>query len=144
MRRTFVRFFNNLPIERKLLLASVIPLVALAVLSVMTYQSARTFADNEEHLNRVYLTQRTAAEFLRLAVDLESGFRGYVVARQDGYLEPYRVAHDHILLVGDNLESMVHNHAPQRAAVQEVQRLMKRLISEKDRLIQSVRQGRSA
>jgi PAS domain S-box-containing protein len=144
MRRTFVRFFNNLPIERKLLLASVIPLVALVVLSVMTYQSAHTFADNEEQLNRVYLTQRTAAEFLRLAVDLESGFRGYVVARQDGYLEPYQVAHDHILTVGDTLESMVQNHAPQLAAVQESQRLMKRLISEKDRLIQTVRQGRSA
>src|SRR5688572_28992261 len=135
--RGFVRFFNNLPIERKLLLASVIPLVALVLLSIMTYQSARTFADNEEQLNRVYLTQRTATEFLRLAVDIESGFRGYVVAHQDAYLEPYQVAHDHILIVGDTLESMVQNHAPQRAAVQEAQRLMKRLISEKDRLIQS-------
>lgn len=144
MWRPVIRFFNDLPIERKLLLTSVIPLVALVLLTFTTYRSVRLYADHEEQLNRVYLTQRTAAEYMRLVVDMESGFRGYVVTRQEGYLEPYRFAHGRILSVGDSLEQMVAGHAPQTAAVQEAQRLVKRLISEKDGLIQTVKTGHYA
>ena len=88
MRQRIVRFFNNLPIERKLLLTSVIPLIALVLSSVLTYQGVRTFADDEEQLNRVYLTQRTASEYMRLVLELNSGFRGYVMTRQEGHIDP--------------------------------------------------------
>ncbi|WP_447986774.1 ATP-binding protein [Nitrospira sp. Nam74] len=144
MRQRIVRFFNNLPIERKLLLTSVIPLIALGLSSVLTYQSVRTFAEDEEQLNRVYLTQRTASEYMRLVLELNSGFRGYVMTRQDGFLEPYRLAHDHITSVGDQLEELLRDHPPQASIVHEVQRLAKTLMGEKDTLIQAARKGHSA
>src|SRR5687767_14598381 len=128
MRQGIVRFFNNLPIERKLLLTSVIPLIALVLLTVLTYRGVRTFADDEEQLNRVYLTQRTASEYMRLVLELNSGFRGYAMTRQDGFLEPYRLAHDHIGNVGDQLEDLLRDHAPQAGIVREVQRLVKSLM----------------
>jgi PAS domain S-box-containing protein len=143
MRQRIVRFFNNLPIERKLLLTSVIPLIALVLSSVLTYQGVRTFADDEEQLNRVYLTQRTASEYMRLVLELNSGFRGYVMTRQDGFLEPYRLAHDHIASVGDQLEELLRGHPPQEGIEQEVQRLVKTLMGEKDTLIQAARKGHS-
>ena len=105
--------FNNLPIERKLLLTAVIPLLALILSSILTYRAVHTFAENEEQLDRVYLTQRTASEYMRLVLELNSGFRGFVLARQDGFLEPYRVAHDHIAHVGDTLEDLVQDLPPQ-------------------------------
>jgi PAS domain S-box-containing protein len=144
MRRHIVRFFNNLPIERKLLLTSVIPLIALVLSSVLTYRGVRTFADDEEQLNRVYLTQRTASEYMRLVLELNSGFRGYVMTRQDGFLEPYRLAHDHIANVGDQLEELLRDHPPQAGIVHEAQRLVKALMLEKDSLIQAARKGQSA
>jgi PAS domain S-box-containing protein len=144
MRPRIVRFFNNLPIERKLLLTSVIPLIALVLLTVLTYRGVRTFADDEEQLNRVYLTQRTASEYMRLVLELNSGFRGYAMTRQDGFLEPYRLAHDHIGNVGDQLEDLLRDHAPQAGIVREVQRLVKSLMREKDTLIQGARKGHSA
>jgi PAS domain S-box-containing protein len=144
MRQGIVRFFNNLPIERKLLLTSVIPLIALVLLTVLTYRGVRTFADDEEQLNRVYLTQRTASEYMRLVLELNSGFRGYAMTRQDGFLEPYRLAHDHIGNVGDQLEDLLRDHAPQAGIVREVQRLVKSLMREKDTLIQGARKGHSA
>lgn len=144
MRQRIVRFFNNLPIERKLLLTSVIPLIALVLSTVLTYRGVRTFADDEEQLNRVYLTQRTASEYMRLVLELNSGFRGYVMTRQDGFLEPYRLAHDHIASVGDQLEELLRDHAPQAGIVHEVQRLVKTLTREKDTLIQAARKGHSA
>jgi PAS domain S-box-containing protein len=144
MRQRIVRFFNNLPIERKLLLTSVIPLIALVLLTVLTYRGVRTFADDEEQLNRVYLTQRTASEYMRLVLELNSGFRGYAMTRQDGFLEPYRLAHDHIGNVGDQLEDLLRDHTPQAGIVREVQRLVKSLMREKDTLIQGARKGHSA
>ena len=139
-----VRFFNNLPIERKLLLTSVIPLIALVLSSVLTYRGVRTFAEDEDQLNRVYLTQRTASEYMRLILELNSGFRGYAMTRQDGFLEPYRVAHDHITSVGDQLEELVRDHPPQLGAVHDAQRLVRTLMREKDGLILAARKGHSA
>ena len=144
MRQRLVRFFNNLPIERKLLLTSIIPFIALVLSSVLTYQGVRTFADDEEQLNRVYLTQRTASEYMRLVLELNSGFRGYVMTRQDGFLEPYRLAHDHIASVGDQLEELLRDHPAQLAIVHDAQRLVKTLTHEKDSLIQAARKGHSA
>jgi PAS domain S-box-containing protein len=144
MRTRIVRFFNNLPIERKLLLTSVIPLIALVLSSVLTYRGVRTFADDEEQLNRVYLTQRTASEYMRLVLELNSGFRGYAISRQDGFLEPYRAAHDHIAGVGDQLEELLRDHPAQFALVHDAQRLVKTLMQEKDSLIKAARKGHSA
>ncbi len=141
--RRLARIFQNFPIGRKLLLTSTIPTVALALLSLVVYRSVRTFADDQEQLNNVYLVQRTAAEYMRLVVDLETGFRGFVLTKQVGYLNPYRVAHDHILTVGDSLKDMVQGRSSQQEYVQEVQGLIRRLMSEKDELLQAIRDGHS-
>src|SRR5205814_1771091 len=69
---------------------------------------------------------------------------GYVMTRQDGFLEPYRLAHDHIASVGDQLEELLRDHPPQAGIVHEVQRLVKTLMGEKDTLIQAARKGHSA
>jgi PAS domain S-box-containing protein len=81
---------------------------------------------------------------MRLVLELNSGFRGYVMTRQDGFLEPYRLAHDHITSVGDQLEELLRDHPPQAGIVHEVQRLVKTLMGEKDTLIQAARKGHSA
>jgi PAS domain S-box-containing protein len=141
--RRLARIFQNFPIGRKLLLTSTIPTIALALLSLVVYRSVRTFADDQEQLNNVYLVQRTAAEYMRLVVDLETGFRGFVLTKQVGYLNPYRVAHDHILTVGDSLKDMVQGRSSQQEYVQEVQGLIRRLMSEKDELLQAIRDGHS-
>ncbi|MEW6543868.1 MAG: ATP-binding protein [Nitrospirota bacterium] len=138
MKRPFL-FLRNLPIERKLLLTSVGPILWVVLLSAFTYQSVQTYAEDEEQLNNAYLVQRRAAEYLRLVVDLETGFRGFVLTKQELYLRPYLKANDRIQTVGDTLELMVHDRAVQHALVREVQQLVKRLISDKERLIAAIR-----
>src|SRR5688572_4017433 len=141
--RRMLRLYNNLPIERKLLLTSVIPIVTLILLSLVTYHSVQTFSDDEEQLNNIYLVQRRAAEYMRLIVDLETGFRGYVLTRQESYLNPYRTAQDRILTVGDSLEQMVHSRDEQLELIRQVQHLATRLMTDKDRLINAVKAGHS-
>lgn len=139
--RRLVTWLSNLPIERKLLLTSVIPVVAIILLSAITYHSVQTFSEDAEQLDNIYLTQRKAAEYMQLALDLQVGFRGYVLTQQERFLDPFRQAETHVLLVGNSLAMMVSGRDAQHRAVLEVQRLLKRHISEKNQLIEAVKSG---
>src|SRR5438093_1367304 len=76
--------------------------------------------------------------------DLNAGFRAYVLTRQEAFLHPYRIAHDHILNVGDSIEQMVSDRKPQHDLLLEVQLHVQLLMEEKDSLIQAVRDGHQA
>jgi PAS domain S-box-containing protein len=133
--------FRDLPISRKLLLTAVIPVLAVLVLSVVTYQSVETFSEDEEQLNTTYLVQRKTSEYLRLVLELQSGFRGFVLTGQEQFLRPYLSAHDRILIVGDVLEEMIQG--PEGFQVfHETRQLVDTLISDKDRLIETYRSGK--
>jgi PAS domain S-box-containing protein len=141
MQRRFVQFFNNLPIARKLLLTALIPLAAFLVLGVETYRSLGTLTEHEEQLDRVYVAQRAAAEYMRLIVDYETGFRGYVMTRQDAYLIPSRNAHQHLPSIEQALLSLVRPHRAQYETVQTLQRLVTQLLNEKEGLIRLAKKG---
>lgn len=130
---------SNLPIARKLFLASVIPALTVLLLSVLTYRSVTTFSDDEGQLNDIYYSQRLASEYLRLVVDLETGFRGFVLTSQEHYLFPYRTAQDHVLNIGRTLEAQVSAHDDQRALITSVQQLVRQFIDEKEALIDAVK-----
>ena len=110
------KFFLNLPIEKKLLLVTAVPLLAVLVLSLVTYKSVKTFSLDEDHLNDVYHIQSASSEFMRLVVDLETGFRGYVLTQQPQFLQPYLAAKQRVMLLGNSLRQMVQHVEPQRIA----------------------------
>ena len=133
--------FLNLPLAKKLLLVSAVPMVAVLVLSLLTYRSVETFSLDEDHLNEVYHVQSASAEFMRLVVDLETGFRGYVLTQQPQFLQPYQAAKQRVLSLGNSLRQMVSNDLEQRKLVQSVQKNIDLLMSDKDRLIERVKMG---
>ncbi|MFO0707474.1 MAG: ATP-binding protein [Nitrospira sp.] len=139
MRERIARLFNNLSIRRKLLLASIIPLVALLVLSVMTYESVQKFSQDEEQLDSLYVTQKNAAEYMRLVVDLETGFRGYVLTEQHRYLRPYRVAQEGIATIGHDLAERISGDQLER--FKEIQHTVSQLVREKEKLIEAIKEG---
>ncbi len=139
MRGHITSQFNNLPIRRKLLLSSAIPLAALLLLGVGTYHSVQKVSFDEERLNTLYVAQKTAAQYMRLVVDLETGFRGYVLTEQVRYLRPYRVAGEGISAIGKDLEGRISKD--QLAQFKIVQSLVAQLVNEKDELIQAIKSG---
>jgi len=138
-----IRIFTNLPIGRKLLLVSLIPILTLGGLSLVTYNSVQTFAEDEDRLNHVYHVQTTAAEYLRLIVDLETGFRGFVLTQQPKFLQPYLAAKQRVLAVGQSLGYMVENYEEQRIVVEQAQQLVEQLMKDKDNLIEQVKRGKA-
>ncbi|HET9962793.1 MAG TPA: ATP-binding protein [Nitrospiraceae bacterium] len=141
--RGLIQFLTDLPIARKLLLASIIPALTLLILSILTYRSVDAFSEDEGQLNNLYYSQRLASEYLRLVVDLETGFRGFVLTHQERYLFPYRTAQDHVLNLGRTLESQVYDYPEQRRLLQSVQELVKQFVTEKERLINAAKAGHS-
>ncbi|MEW6246263.1 MAG: ATP-binding protein [Nitrospirota bacterium] len=141
--RRLLRLFSDLPIARKLFLASVIPVVAVALLSVVTYRTVITFSEDEEQLNTTYFVQRRAAEYMRLILDLETGFRGFVLTKKEEFLYPFRAAQDRVLSVGRSLEQMLQGQEEQQQLIFRVQDLVQRLIREKDELIKAIKAGHS-
>ena len=133
--------FLNLPLAKKLLLVSAVPMLAVLILSLLTYRSVETFSLDEDHLNEVYHIQSASAEFMRLVVDLETGFRGYVLTQQSQFLQPYQAAKQRVLALGNSLRQMVDNDSEQRLLVQSVQNNIALLMSDKDRLIERVKAG---
>ena len=133
--------FLNLPLAKKLLLVSAVPMLAVLVLSFLTYRSVETFSLDEDHLNEVYHIQSASAEFMRLVVDLETGFRGYVLTQKPPFLQPYQAAKQRVLALGNSLRQLVENDPAQRTLVESVQNNLHLLMSDKDRLIERVKMG---
>ena len=133
--------FLNLPLAKKLLLVSAVPMLAVLVLSLLTYRSVETFSLDEDHLNEVYHIQSASAEFMRLVVDLETGFRGYVLTQQPQFLQPYQAAKQRVLALGNSLRQMVENDPAQQTLIKSVQNNIHLLMSDKDRLIERVKVG---
>ena len=138
-----LRAFGNFPIEKKLLLVSIIPIITIFALSVITYHRVQTFAEDEDRLNHIYHVQTTAAEYLRLIVDLETGFRGFVLTQEQKFLKPYLAAKKRVLQVGQSLAQMVEQHEHQHARIQQAQGLVLQLMGDKDQLIERAKQGQT-
>ncbi|MDX1412509.1 MAG: CHASE3 domain-containing protein, partial [Nitrospirales bacterium] len=107
----------------------------------VTYKSVQTFSHDEDRLNHVYHVQSAAAEYMRLVVDLETGFRGFVLTKQDQFLQPYQAAKTRVLTLGQSLQQMVKEEEALRIHVEQVQKLVQKLIDEKDDLIEEVKDG---
>lgn len=135
------KFFLNLPIEKKLLLVTAVPVLAVLVLSLVTYKSVQTFSLDEDHLNDVYHVQSASSEFMRLVVDLETGFRGYVLTQDTPFLQPYLAAKQRVILLGNSLRQMVQHVESQRLLMESVQKMVQHLMNDKDRLIERIKAG---
>ena len=135
------RFFTNLPIERKFQLIAAVPILSIIVLSIATYFSVKTFSRDESRLNHIYNVQSGAAEYMRLVVDLENGFRGFVLTKRKHYLQSYRVAKVRVNSLGSSLMQMVQEDDAERALLHDVQQVVEKFSKERDLLLETFQGG---
>lgn len=80
---------NNLSLKAKLIIGSILPLIIVVVVSVISTRSITSLLDSKkwvDHTNRVI---QEAMDITASAVDMETGMRGYLLAGQEEFLEPY-------------------------------------------------------
>ena len=140
MYQHIARLFNNLPIHHKLLFISTIPLASLILVSIVTYNNLQTFSQDEERLNNLYLTQKAAAQYMRLVVDVETGFRGYVLTEDASYLKPYQEALEGLRGIGQELRERLSEDRQHH--FKDAEAIVSRFVSEKEELIRELQSGR--
>jgi len=142
MYKHVARLFNNLPIHHKLLLISTIPLASLILVSIVAYINVQSFSQDEERLNNLYLTQKTAAQYMRLVVDLETGFRGYVLTEDALDLRPYQEALKNIRGIEQDLKGRLSESQQQH--FKDAGALVNQMVVEKEELIREIQAGRKS
>jgi PAS domain S-box-containing protein len=141
MRETSLqRFLNDLPILPKLLLIPTIPLLSLLLFSGMLYMDVRSLLQDEERLNALYLLQKTAAQYMQHVVDLQSGFRGYVISQDDRFLKPYEEAREGIARVGRELAGKLSQD--QEQSFTELENFVTKYVADKEELVKAMQSGR--
>ncbi|HEY6288558.1 MAG TPA: CHASE3 domain-containing protein, partial [Nitrospiraceae bacterium] len=142
MYKHVARLFNNLPIHYKLFLITTIPLISLILFSIVTYINVQRFSQDEERLNNLYLTQKTAAQYMQLVDDMESGFRGYVLTEDARDLRPYQEALENLRGIGQELKGRLSEGQQQH--FKEAEALVSQNVAEKEGLIRELHLGHKA
>jgi len=139
MYKPVARLFNNLPILHKLLLISTIPLVSLILASLLIYSRVQIISQDTERLNNTYHIQEATAQYMQLMVDVETGFRGYVLTEDAIDLKPYQEALKNLRTIEHNLEERLSVDQQQR--FKDAEALVNKFIVEKEKLIRDIQSG---
>jgi PAS domain S-box-containing protein len=132
-------FLNDLPILPKLLLLPAVPLLFLILLGAMTYTDILTFFDDEERLNASYMLQKTAAEYMRSVADLETAFLGFVISKDERYVESFRERQATLLTFQRELAGRLPPEEDQQ--FRELHKAVTEYVAEKQKLIQASQSG---
>jgi CHASE3 domain sensor protein len=142
MYKHVARLFDHLPIHQKLLLISTIPLTSLILFSIVTYSNVQTFSQDEERLNNLHLTQKAAAQYMRLVDDMESGFRGYVLTEDAHDFKQYQEALEGLRGVEQDLKERLSESEQQH--FKDAEALVSQCVAEMEELIRELKLGRKS
>jgi CHASE3 domain sensor protein len=84
--------FRNWTFGRKVGGGFAITVLALIIIAITGFRSARSLIANDELVAHTHLVRRHIAQVLAASVEAESGVRGYALTGTDTFLEPYTTA----------------------------------------------------
>jgi methyl-accepting chemotaxis protein len=116
------RWFSNLSLRWRLLLGMGAVLSVLCVLSVFTYRTTMASMEDArwvEHTHEVITVARTA---LGALVDMETGYRGFLLTGQESFLEPYRQGRETFRASIGQLKELTSDNPRQLARWAEIER----------------------
>lgn len=85
--------------------------------------------------------RRAAADLLQNLVDSETGQRGYLITRQESFLEPYRLALDDVQRNLARVETLVKGRPIKEERIPELKRLVEQKVAEMARSVELTRNG---
>ena len=83
-------FFNDMRMTAKLMFSFGIVLTLLLILSTTAYLTTKSSQENSLWVEHTYKVISTAEDALAGLVNMETGYRGFLVTGKDEFLEPYR------------------------------------------------------
>lgn len=134
------KFFDDLPILPKVLLIPAIPFISLLLFSMITYKDVQMFIQDEDRLTKLYITQTSAAQYMRIVADLETAFLGYVISENQQYLERFQDGVSSIDEAAENLKPLLPPQ--QQPTFEELRLIVKKSFADKTALVKDIRAGK--
>ena len=101
------RRWADLPLRRKGLLVVAFPLTGLFLAATMFALAGRKNVDSQASVDRSLAVDAQLRRVLGLVIDIETGIRGFLLTRQEPFLEPAETARAELPTAFDELGSLI-------------------------------------
>lgn len=85
-----MKLFDNMSIPRKMIIALGIVLLTILTSNIILLMKSSEIQTTTRWTNHTNVVIETTTEALAAMIDQETGLRGYLIAANEGFLEPYR------------------------------------------------------
>ena len=123
-----------------ILLAVFVPLVLSIVGQVVLITHLRALQEQQHH---IILAREQLQIIRRLAVDIEDAFRGYLLTRQDAFLNPMLEAEPKLKPTVDRIAALTKNSPHATVNIRQVASRLMALLESKHALIAQIQRGKS-
>ncbi|MEK7798063.1 MAG: ATP-binding protein [Nitrospirota bacterium] len=133
--------FSGLSVHRKMMLilgVTMLPVVGLVIMYLITVQQ---FAAAEHDVDRLLAVQVQTQEIMAQIVDVQRGFRGFVLTRNEKFLDPLYAAEEGLDPAIHRLKEMVRDDSGQLQRALEIETKVRALLQKKRQFINAVRFG---
>ncbi|MDH3999137.1 MAG: CHASE3 domain-containing protein, partial [Desulfuromonadales bacterium] len=105
--------FDQLKFRTKLFSGNGLVLCLMIVVSIMVYTSVNSLLHNFKWVDHTHEVLEVAASIEASAVDMETGMRGYLLAGQEEFLDPYNQGEEKFNSLVNNLSKTVDDNPAQ-------------------------------
>ncbi|MCH7776469.1 MAG: CHASE3 domain-containing protein, partial [Gemmatimonadetes bacterium] len=117
--------FAGLKTKPKILIGICSPLVLLVGLGAASVYGIDTIVTTNKQVDHTYVVLGEAAAIVSSAVDMETGMRGYLLAGQDGFLDPYRGGEEATYSGIAELQEIVNDNPAQVERLAEAEKILR-------------------
>jgi len=127
--------FDNLSLKAKILIGNLVTLTFLVVIGLVCFKSIRGLENTNGWVDHTHTVIKEAMEVEAAAVDMETGMRGFLLAGQEEFLEPYNSGNRRFYGLIDELKKTVSDNPAQVTLLGEIEGTIsdwKRNVTEKN------------
>lgn len=118
--------------------------IAIAILSGLgAVISWRLTLISAEQVTHTLIVQRQLSRYLSAAQDMEIGHRGYLLTRDEGFLEPFNSAKKDVTRIHEELPGLVRDNPRQAQLVEQLDATVTQRLAAIERSVESLRSGGS-
>ncbi|MEK9629487.1 MAG: CHASE3 domain-containing protein [Nitrospinota bacterium] len=115
---------KNLSIKNKIFLGTISSLVLVAILGIVSYRSIDSMNNTAEWVKHTHEVISKATQIEKLVVDMETGERGFIIAGQEEFLEPYALGEKKLIEILGTRKDLVSGNPPQVKKLNEIEALI--------------------
>ena len=112
--------FSDWQMKKKVLVGILSPLSLLIVLGLVAYYNVNSLIYTNKWVDHTRVVLAKGQSIISAAVDMETGMRGYLLAGQEAFLEPYDQGEGRTYQLIEELQETVSDNPPQVARLEEI------------------------